>query len=61
MIPQETDSDLPVGVQESPAEVWVVAELAVGLGALSVIPYVGSLEGGHHYLHYFHHSLAPGK
>ena len=22
---------------------------------------MGSFEGGHHYLHYLHHSLAPGK
>ena len=32
MTPQETDPDLPMSVQESPAEAWVGA----GLGALSV-------------------------
>ena len=34
---------------------WPAAEL----GALSAC--VGPFEGGHHYLHYLHHSLAPGK
>ena len=30
--PQETDPDLPVSVQESPAEVWVGSGLLQGLG-----------------------------
>ena len=30
--PQETDPDLPVSVQESLAEVWVVSGLLQGLG-----------------------------
>jgi len=30
--PQETDSDLPVSVQESPAEVWVSSDLLQGRG-----------------------------
>ena len=30
--PQETDSDLPVSVQESPAEAWVSSGLLQGLG-----------------------------
>ena len=30
MIPQETDPDLPVSVQESPAEVWVSGGLLQG-------------------------------
>ena len=34
--PQETDSDLPMGVQESPAEAWVGDGLLAGFGALSV-------------------------
>ena len=33
---------------------------AAGLGALTVSVHA-SFEGGHHYLHYLHHSLAPGK
>ena len=33
--PQETDPDLPVSVQESPAEVWVVVAYC-RVGALSV-------------------------
>ena len=32
MIPQETDPDLPVSVQESPAEVWVGGGLLQGQG-----------------------------
>ena len=32
MTPQETDPDLPVSVQESPAEVWVSGALLQGLG-----------------------------
>ena len=31
MIPQETDSDLPVSVQESIAEVWVSSDLLVSV------------------------------
>ena len=36
---------------------------AAGLGALSVAVHacMGPFEGGPHYLHYLHHSLAPGK
>ena len=34
MTPLETDPDLPVSVQESPAEAWVSS--GVGLGALNV-------------------------
>ena len=34
--PQEPDPDLPVSVQESPAEVWGQWWPAAGLGALSV-------------------------
>ena len=31
------------------------------VGGLSVAEMHGTFEGGHHYLHYLHHSLAPGK
>ena len=36
MTPQETDPDLPVSVQESPAEAWFSGGLLQGVGALSV-------------------------
>ena len=60
MTPQETDPDLPISVQESPVgcglavACWRVAGTecsSVGMG----------FEGGHHYLHYRHHSLASGQ
>ena len=71
MTPQETDSDLPVGVQESLAEAWVsrslwrrcgsaVACCRVGGTEYSSV-HMGSSEGGRHYLHYLHHSLASGQ
>ena len=59
--PQETDSDLPVCVQESLAEAWLaVACCRVG-GTECSSACVGPFEGGRHYLHNLHHSLAPGK
>ena len=71
MTPQETDSDLPVGVQESLAEAWVsrslwrrcgsaVACCRVGGTEYSSV-HMGSSEGGRHYPHYLHHSLATGQ
>ena len=45
MAPQETDPDLPVETQESPAEAWVGGGLLQGRG-------LGPFEEGHHYLHY---------
>ena len=59
--PQETDPDLPVSVQESPAEMWVSDGLLWVGGAECRSAHMGPFEGGHHYLHYLHHSLAPGK
>ena len=47
--PQATDPDLPVSVQESPAEA------RVGCGLLQDM---GPFEGGHCYLHYLHYSWA---
>ena len=57
--PQETDPDLLMSVQESPAEVWVGRGLAQGRGSecSKCMPF----EGGRHYLHYLHHSLASGQ
>ena len=61
MTPQETDPDLPVSVQES---VWrrgsVVACCRVG-GTECGSEHMGLFEGGLHYLHYPHHSLASGQ
>ena len=53
--PQETDQDLLGSDQESPTEVWV------GGGTECSSTCMGPFEGTRHYLHYFHHSLAPGK
>ena len=61
MIPQETDPGLPVSVQESPAEAWVGGGLLQGWGTECSSAGMGPFEGGRHYLHYLHHSLAPGK
>ena len=58
MTPQETDPDLPVSVQESLAEVWVDGGLLQGWGHRVCM---GPFEGGRHYLHYLHHSLASGQ
>ena len=62
MGPQETDPDVPecpeissegVGQQWPAARFWA---LSVVVGAWDLLK-----ERGHHYLHYLHHSLAPGK
>ena len=58
MTPQETDPDLPMSVQESPAEAWVSGGLLQGGGTECSI---GSFEEGCPYLHYLHHSLGPHK
>ena len=57
-MPQETDPDLPVRVQESLAEAWVIGGLLQGEGTECSIACMGPFEGHHHYLHYIHHSLA---
>ena len=49
---KETDLDLPVSVQESPAEAWVSGGLLQGWGTECSSTYMGSLEGGCHYLPY---------
>ena len=59
MTPQKTDPELPVSVRESPAEAWsVVACRRVG-GTECSSTYMGTFEGGCHYLHCLYHSLAP--
>ena len=59
--PQETDPDLPLSVQESPAEAWVGSGLLQGWGTECSSECMGHFEGGHHYLHYLHQSLASGQ
>ena len=59
--PQETDPDLPRSVQGSPAEAWIGGGLLQGWGHWGSSAYMGPFEGGHHFLHYLHHSLGPGK
>ena len=57
--PTETDPDLPRRVQESPGSVgqwWPAAGYTECSSTC-----VGYFEGGYHYLHYLHHSLASSK
>ena len=61
MTPQETAPDLPMSVQESLVEVGFRSGLLQGWGTESSSAWKGPFEGGHHYLHYFHHSLASGQ
>ena len=60
VIPQKTDPDLTVSVQESPREVWVSDGLLQGQGHW-VRQCVHTFKGGHHDLHYLHHSLVSGQ
>ena len=53
--------DLPVSVQESPAEAWVGGGLLQGRGHWVCQCVQGILWGGHHYLHYLHHSLVSDQ
>ena len=62
MTPQETDPDLPVSVQESLADTWIHGGLLQDWGhSVEQSACMGPFEGGHHYLHYLHHSLASGQ
>ena len=58
---QETDPDLPVSVQESLVEVEVVVACFRVGGTVCSPASMGPFEGGYHYLHYLHHSLASGQ
>ena len=58
---QETVMDLPVGVRESPVEVWVGGGLCRVEGTECSSACMEPFEGGHHYLHYLHHSLTSGQ
>ena len=53
--------DLPLSVQESPAEAWVGGGLLQGRGHWVCQCVQGILWGGHHYLHHLHHSLVSGQ
>ena len=61
--PQEADPDLPVRIQESLVEAAAPSAVACcrvgGTECGSVCR--GPFEGGRHYLHYLHHSLASGQ
>ena len=58
---QETEPDLPVSVQESPAKVWVDSGLLWGQGTEYNSAVINPFEGDLHYSHYTYHSLAPGQ
>ena len=59
--PQKTDPDLPISVQESPAEAWVGGGLCRVGSSKFISGCMESFEEGHHYVHYLQHSLAPGN
>ena len=50
-----------MGVEEFLVKAWVGTGLMQGWGQGLYSTCMGSIEGGHHYLHYLHHNLAPGK
>ena len=53
MTPEETDPDLPIGVQESPEVVaWVSSGLLQGWGVEYGSACMGHFEGGCHGPHY---------
>ena len=57
MTPLETDPDMPMNVQESLEEAKVSSGLHRVGGTECSSACIGPFEGGHHYLHYLHHSL----
>ena len=54
MNPQETDLDMTMSVQESPAETWVGSGLLQGQVTECSNVCMGPFEEGQHYLHYLH-------
>ena len=58
MTTEETDPDLPVSVQESPEEVQIDSGLLQTGSTKCNSICLGPFEGGCHYFHYLHHSLA---
>ena len=61
MATEETDPDLPVSVQESPEEAQVGSGLLQTGSTKCNSICLGPFEGGGHYLHDLHHSLASGQ
>ena len=61
VISQETNPDLPVSVQESPAEAWVIGGLLQDWGHWGQQCLHGTFWRSGHYLHYLHHSLASDQ
>ena len=59
--PQETDLDMTMSVQKSPAEAWVGGGLLHGQSLSAVMCAWDILKEVPHYLHYLHHSLASGQ
>ena len=50
-----------MSVQESPMECWSVVACFRIWGTEYSSAWMGHFEGGHHYHHYIHHSLASGQ
>ena len=59
--PQETGPDFSVSVQKSPVEAWVSSGPLQGWDTECSSVCMEHFKGGHHYLHYVHHSLASGQ
>ena len=58
MTPPETDPDMPVSVQEAPAEAWIGSGPLQGRSTECSSACIRPFEEGRHYLHYLHQSLA---
>ena len=58
---QETDPDLPVSVQESLGRRGSAVACCTAGSTECSSACMGPLEGGRHYPHDLHHSLAPGQ
>ena len=58
---KETEPDLPLSAQDSLVVEWVSGGLLQGWDTECSNACIGPREGGRHYLHYLHHSLASGQ
>ena len=61
MTPQDTDPDLPMGVQESLVEAWVGSGLLQGWGSEYSNACMRPFAGGLHYLHYLHYFVVSDQ
>ena len=61
MNPQETDPEKPMSVQESSVKVCDSGSLLQVMGTECSSMCMRPFEGGCHYLHYLHHTLASGQ